>query len=113
MRPAIADTSVYVLPSYREGTPHSTLEAMSMGRAVITTNVPGCRETVVEGRNGFMIPVQNAEALAKAMERFILEPALIPKMGEESRRLAEAKFDVHKVNRVILENLGLWREESE
>jgi glycosyltransferase involved in cell wall biosynthesis len=107
-RPAIADTSIYVLPSfYREGTPRSTLEAMAMGRAVITTDAPGCRETVVEGRNGFLVPTQNTDALVRAMERFILEPDLIRTMGRESRRLAEDKFDVRKVNRVILENLGL------
>lgn len=56
VRPAIAESSVYVLPSYREGTPRTVLEAMAMGRAIITTDAPGCRETVKEGRTVFLCP---------------------------------------------------------
>jgi len=107
VRPAIANSSVYVLPSYAEGMPRSTLEAMAMGRPIITTDVPGCRETVVEGVNGFLVPIKNAEKLAEAMEKFILQPELISIMGKESRRMAEEKYDVHKVNKVVLDALGL------
>lgn len=107
VRPYIDAASVYVLPSYREGTPRTVLEAMAMGRPVITTDVPGCRETVVDGVNGFLVPVRNNEALVKAMERFIAEPGLIAQMGAESRRIAEEKYDVHKVNKVINEAMGL------
>jgi glycosyltransferase involved in cell wall biosynthesis len=108
VRPAYARASVYVLPSfYREGTPRSVLEAMAMGRPVITTDAPGCRETVVDGLNGFLVPVKNSEALAEAMEKFIKNPALIPRMGQESLRMAREKYDVHKVNKVILEAMGL------
>jgi glycosyltransferase involved in cell wall biosynthesis len=107
VRPAVAACSVYVLPSYREGTPRSVLEAMAMGRPIVTTDAPGCRETTVAGRNGFLVPVKDAGALAAAMERFIAEPGLIPRMGAESRRIAEEKYDVHKVNRVILEAMAL------
>jgi glycosyltransferase involved in cell wall biosynthesis len=108
VRSAIADSSVYVLPSYyREGTPRTILEAMAMGRPVVTTDAPGCRETVVPGRNGFLVGVKDAGALAAAMERFIAEPALVVRMGAESRRMAEEKYDVHKVNAVILEAMGL------
>lgn len=108
VRPAIADASVYVLPSsYHEGTPRTVLEAMSMGRPIITTDAPGCRETVQEGRNGFLVPVRDAGALAERMERFIEYPELIARMGEESRRIAVEKYDVHKVNAVILETMGL------
>jgi glycosyltransferase involved in cell wall biosynthesis len=107
VRPAIAASSVYVLPSYREGTPRTVLEAMAMGRPVVTTDAPGCRETVVPGRNGFLVPVKDAGALAAAMERFVAEPALVARMGAESRRMAEEKYDVHKVNGVILEAMGL------
>ncbi len=104
VRPLIANASVYVLPSYyREGTPRSILEAMSMGRAVITTNAPGCRETVEHGINGFLVPVHGVGELEQAMERFIMEPDLVRTMGRESRRLAEERFDVKKVNRAILE----------
>jgi glycosyltransferase involved in cell wall biosynthesis len=98
---------VYVLPSYREGTPRTVLEAMATGRAVVTTDAPGCRETVLHGENGFLVPVRDATALARSQERFIDEPTLIPAMGRRSRELAEEKYDVHKVNRVIIEALGL------
>ncbi len=107
VRPFIAESSVYVLPSYREGTPRSVLEAMSMGRPVITTDAPGCRETVVNGRNGFLVPVKDISALKLAMEKFILEPDLIVHMGRQSRIIAEEKYDVRKVNRVILQEMGL------
>ena len=107
VRPYIARAGIYVLPSYREGTPRTVLEAMAMGRAVITTAVPGCRETVIEGRNGFLVPVKNSEALAEAMERFIKQPELAEQMGVESRKIAEDKYDVKKVNRVINREMGL------
>ena len=73
-----------------------------MGRAVITTNVPGCRETVVDGMNGFLIPERDAAALAQAMFSLIEKPEMIVRMGKAGRRLAEERFDVHKVNSVIL-----------
>lgn len=103
VRPAIAAARVYVLPSYREGTPRSSLEAMAMGRAIVTTDVPGCRETVIDGVNGLLVPVRDAGALATAMERFVVEPQLADRMGRESRRIAEEKFDVHRVNAAILQ----------
>lgn len=103
----MAQASVYVLPSYREGVPRSTQEAMAMARPVITTDAPGCRETVIDGKNGFLVPVRDAKALADAMERFILQPELIKKMGKASRLIAEERFDVHKVNHVILREMGL------
>lgn len=107
IRTANAEASVCVLPSYREGTPRSVLESMAMGRPVITTDVPGCRQTVQENVNGFLVPPRNVESLATAMQRFINEPSLLPIMGQASRRIAEEKYDVHQVNRVILGKLGL------
>lgn len=107
VKPSIAASSVYVLPSYREGTPRSVLEAMSMGRAIITTDAPGCRETVVDGDNGFLVPVKDVGALAQAMLRFIEQPELISQMGQRSRTLAEQKYDVHKVNEQMLAGMGL------
>jgi glycosyltransferase involved in cell wall biosynthesis len=107
VRPAIEACSVFVLPSYREGTPRSVLEAMSMGRPIITTDAPGCRETVIEGENGFLVPVKDVDALVKAMERFILDPSLISRMGKRSREIAEEKYDVHKVNAVMLNAMGI------
>lgn len=107
VRPAIARCSVYVLPSYREGTPRTVLEAMAMGRPIITTDAPGCRETVVDGVNGFLVPVQSADALVQAMLRFVDDPSLAIRMGLRSRQLAEEKYDVHKVNAEMLHAMGL------
>jgi glycosyltransferase involved in cell wall biosynthesis len=107
VQPAIAACSVYVLPSYREGTPRTVLEAMAMGRPIITTDAPGCRETVIDGYNGYLVPVKAVEELASAMEKFILNPELIVSMGAASRTLAEKKFDVHSVNQAMLQAMGL------
>jgi len=107
VRPYLRQTSVYVLPSYREGVPRSTQEAMAMARPVITTDAPGCRETVVEGVNGFLVPPGDVDALARAMERFLQKPELIPRMGKESRRLAEERFDALKVSVGLLKQLSL------
>jgi glycosyltransferase involved in cell wall biosynthesis len=107
VRPAIADCTVCVLPSYREGTPRTVLEGMAMGRPIITTDAPGCRETVVDGENGFLVPVRSAEGLAAAMSRFAEDPGLTGRMGQRSRAIAEEKYDVHKVNAVMLKEMGL------
>lgn len=107
VRPWLAQASVLVLPSYREGVPRSTQEAMAMARPVITTDVPGCRETVAQGMNGFLVPVRDVDALVEAMEQFILHPDLVETMGRESRRLAEERFDVHRINDRLLREMGL------
>jgi glycosyltransferase involved in cell wall biosynthesis len=107
VRPTIADASVYVLPSYREGTPRTVLEAMAMGRPIITTDAPGCRETVIDGENGFLVPVKSVDALVEAMLKFIEDPTLAPRMGRRSREIAEEKYDVHKVNAVMLREMGI------
>lgn len=107
VRPAIEACSVYVLPSYREGTPRTVLEAMSMGRPVITTDAPGCRETVVDRENGFLVPVKSVNALAAAMERFVTDPGLALRMGARGRQIAEKKYDVHKVNAEMLSAMGI------
>ena len=103
----IADSNVFVLPSYREGVPRSTQEAMAVGRAVITTDVPGCRETVIDGKNGFIVPKWNPQALAEKMIYFIENPEQIQAMGEESYKIAQEKFDAHKVNERLLKILGV------
>lgn len=107
VRPAISESSVYVLPSYREGTPRTVLEAMAMGRPVITTDAPGCRETVVDGDNGYLIPVKDVTALTDAMFSLIENPDLSIRMGGKSREIAESKYDVHKVNALMLERMEL------
>ncbi len=107
VRPEMAAASVYVLPSYREGTPRSVLEALSMGRPVVTTDAPGCRETVIPDKNGYLVPIRDVQALAEAMKNFIKEPGLIAEMGHESRVLAEEKYDVNKVNKTIMDTMSL------
>lgn len=103
----IADSNVFVLPSYREGVPRSTQEAMAVGRAVITTDVPGCRETVIDGKNGFIVPKWNPQALAEKMIYFIENPEQVQVMGEESYKIAVEKFDAEKVNQRLVNILGL------
>ena len=101
VRPHIAAADVFVLPSYREGTPRATLEAMAMAKPIITTDSPGCRETVSEGLNGYMVPVHDPPSLATAMEKFIDRPHQIVEMGSQSRRMAERLYDVHTVNQAM------------
>lgn len=107
IRPAMAEASVYCLPSYREGLPRSTLEAMAMGRAVITTNAPGCRETVVDGETGLMVPPRDTQAVAEAMERLIADPKLCARMGAAGHRRAKALYDVAEVTRTLIGHLEL------
>lgn len=107
VRPAIRDCAVYVLPSYREGTPRTVLEAMAMGRPVITTDAPGCRETVRDGVNGYLVPIQRPDTLAEAMEKLYLDAELRFSMGQLSRKRAVDKYDVIIVNRMILGGMGL------
>lgn len=99
-------SSVFVLPSfYREGVPRSTQEAMAIGRPIITTDVPGCRETVENGVNGFLIPPFDTYALAYKMINFIEQPNLINEMGRESRKIAESKFNINEVNNKLIQIL--------
>lgn len=107
VRPFVAAAHVLVLPSYHEGLPRSVLEAMAMGRPILTTDVPGCRETVEPGRNGLLVPPRDARALADAMLRLVACASDLPRMGVASRTMAEARFDVHAVNTVIIDALGV------
>ena len=107
VRPYLAAAHVVVLPSYREGTPRSLLEAMAMGRPVITTDAPGCREVVDAGTSGLMVPVRDADALAAAMLELLSAPERIAPMGIAARHLAETRFDVREVNRTLMDAMGL------
>lgn len=107
VRPFLRACHVYVLPSHREGTPRSVLEAMSTGRAIITTDAPGCKETVYHGYNGLIVPVGNAAALSRAMEYFIIEKNAIKEMGKNSLSIAREKYDVKIVNRILMEQMRL------
>lgn len=109
----LAQASVFVLPSYyREGVPRSTQEAMAVGLPVITTDMPGCRETVQHGNNGFLIPPHQVDALIDSMRYFVEHPEQIDSMGQCSRKLAEEKFDVVKINQQIIKAMGLERQHT-
>ena len=104
----IIESDVFVLPSYyREGVPRSTQEAMAVGRAVITTDGPGCRETVVDGVNGFLVPRWSAQKLAEKMLFIIEHPERLEKMGQESYRMAQETFDAQEVNQRLLNLLNI------
>jgi glycosyltransferase involved in cell wall biosynthesis len=107
IRPWLTRCTVFVLPSYREGSPRAVLEAMAMARPVVTTRVPGCQDTVDEGVNGFLVSARDPDSLVHAMAEFILRPELAQYMGANSRRIACERYDVRLTNKVILETLGL------
>jgi len=98
---------VYVLPSYREGVPRTVLEAMAVGRAILTTDVPGCRETVKHGINGFLSEVKNPQELSANMKIFIDSPELLKSMGEASYQMVLERFEVNKINHNMMELLGI------
>lgn len=107
VRPMLKRCHVYVLPSYGEGMPRTVLEALATGRPVITTDARGCRETVINGSNGSLVPIRNAAALADAMTAMLEGPELLADMGRRSRALAEERFDVNLVNKAMLAALGI------
>lgn len=108
VRPILRSTSVYVLPSYyREGQPRTVLEAMAIGRPILTTDSPGCRETVDPGKNGFLVAPRDAHALFEGMLRFSEDQTLVTLMGNMSRSIAESKYDIRIINRQIIEAMGL------
>jgi len=88
------DSNIVCLPSYREGLPKSLIEAAASGRAIITTDVPGCREVVVDGYNGLLVPKKNAYLLAKAIKKLIKNDLLRNTMGENSAKLFKKNFTV-------------------
>jgi len=98
----------YVLPSYREGTPRSVLEALATGRPIITTDAPGCRETVIHKKNGLLVPIKDSTALANAMISLLEESdEVIKKMAFESYLIAKNKFEIDKVNKSMLNIMNL------
>jgi glycosyltransferase involved in cell wall biosynthesis len=97
-----------VLPSYREGTPRSVLEALSTGRPIITTDAPGCRETVIHNKNGLLIPIKDSVALANAMIRLLNENnKILKKMAKESYLIAKNKYEINTVNQNMLDIMNL------
>ena len=107
VRPFVRDASVMVLPSWREGAPCSILEGLAMGRPAVVTDVPGCREVVIDGENGWMTPLGDVDALAAAMEKFIAEPGLVLRQGTTGRAFVEDRFDARKVSLGLMAIMGL------
>jgi glycosyltransferase involved in cell wall biosynthesis len=109
VRPFLADCHVFVLPSYyREGTPRTILEAMATGRPIITTDSAGCRETVVDGRNGILVAPRDATSLETAMIAYVNRPDDIAKHADESRKLVEKTYDAVQVSRDVMRHLELF-----
>ena len=107
VRPYIEQCSTFVLPSYHEGTPKTVLESMSMGRAIITTDAPGCRETVINEKNGFLVKTKDVDDLVQKMELIIKNKDLSKKMGIESRKIVMEKYDVNLVNESIMKAMNM------
>lgn len=105
--PYLQACTAYVLPSYHEGTPKTVLEALASGRPAITTDAPGCRETVTDGVNGYLVPVKDVAGLVAAMERIISDPAKNAEMAKAARAIAEDKYDVKKINARIKTTMGI------
>lgn len=100
----IAKSTVFVLPSYyREGVPRTLLEALAMGRPILTTDTVGCRETVKDGVNGYFVPIKDSNALAKKMIYLIENRNLLKEMSEASYDYCKERFDVKLINKKMLE----------
>ena len=107
VRPLLAASHVFVLPSYAEGMPPAVQEALAIGRPVIACDVPGSRDTVDERVNGVLVAKQDVTALANAMQSFLNRPDLIASMARASRSKAERRFDINQVNAAWFAILGL------
>ncbi|MCX6060735.1 MAG: glycosyltransferase family 4 protein [Campylobacterales bacterium] len=103
----LSQSDIFVLPSYREGLPRTSMEAASMSLPIVTTDVVGCRETVDQGISGFLVPPQNAQALAEAIEILIVNPLLREKMGKAGREKALREFDISTIIEKHFEVYGL------
>ncbi len=107
VRPYLEACSIFVLPSYHEGNGRSIVEAMATGRAIVTTAAPGCKDTVMEGYNGFLVPPKDSRALAEKLEILIRNKALRESMGSASYQLCLERFEVNKINSILLQTMGL------
>lgn len=107
VRPFIKQCSTYVLPSYHEGTPKTILEAMAVGRSIITSDAPGCRETVTNGYNGYLVPIKDIDGLVEKMRILIEDQAKNKIMAERSLKLVREKYDVNFVNKAIMKAMEL------
>ena len=97
MFPIYADCDIVVLPSYREGLPKALIEACAVGRPIVTTNAVGCRECVVEGYNGYLVPIKDSVLLADALRKLIFDFEKREIFGRNSRKMAERDFSIQSV----------------
>jgi len=107
VRPSLQNADVFVLPSYREGLSKSIIEAMAMELPIITTDVPGCRETVVPNENGLIITPRDITPLVNAIKFMVDHKTMLPQMGKVSREIAINKFEVNRINNLFLKALDL------
>lgn len=105
-----AKSNIVVLPSYREGLPKSLIEAAACGRAVITTDVPGCRDAITPNQTGLLVPVKDAVALAEAIAKLCVDDDLRKQLGAAGRLLAQTDFDI---NSVVNKHLSLYQQLTE
>ena len=109
----LAKCHVFVLPTYyREGLPRTILEALAVGRAIVTTDMPGCRDAVTDGVNGFLVAPRDAQSLTQAMEKLVEDEGLVRQMSERSRQLAEDVYDVRRVNHLLMQEMELLGEQA-
>ncbi len=102
----LRQSHIMAFPSwYREGLPKSVIEAAAVGRPVVTTDSVGCRDAIIDGKTGFMIPIKNSDALADALKKLIDDSALRQEMGKNGREFAVSKFDINEVVKV---HLGIY-----
>lgn len=113
VKPFLENSSVFVLPSYHEGLPRSVLEAMATGRPIITTNAPGCKETVIDGYNGYLVDVGDYEVLSKKIITLYENTELLLTMANNSYELCKKKFEVSVVNKQLLNILELGEKQNE
>lgn len=107
VRPYLKQCSTYILPSYHEGTPKTVLEAMATGRSIITTDAPGCRETVIDGYNGYLVSIKDVNGITDKMRVLIEDKKTNRTMAERSLEIAEEKYDVNLVNKSIMKTMEL------
>jgi glycosyltransferase involved in cell wall biosynthesis len=105
MQPLLDECDIVVLPSYREGTPRILIEAAAMEKPIVATDIAGCRGLVVDGENGYLVPVKSVEPLSEAMEKLIVSPELREQFGQKGREIVLAEFD----ERIVIEKtLGVY-----
>jgi glycosyltransferase involved in cell wall biosynthesis len=107
IRPFLARSHVFVLPAKGDAIPQALIEAIAMGRPVITTTARGCVPAVREGANGLLVPPGDAQALAGAMARLLMRPDLLPSMARASRDLAKSQFDIRRINALLFGALDI------